>query len=291
MMVDKMRLRLSLFFVGSLFPYFTYFMTGIPISIVAASLRYQPARLATASRYLQSRFLFLFVAVMLHQLTCLTTERYLTITLKTRKITNHTAKNVAAICTAYVTATWLIIVIDDICDVTQTATIVSCSFVERISPAYRSSSKVTVAIISIWLTACNLTLGMTTASTLMYINNIMKDSKRRLGFSACRFEKRRLTIIYALNVIYGIIWIPYGVIVARRNKMDRRLAEILRVYFEISCYASFLTLPFVSYTTDKRFRAYIMSFSRKNATVNHKAIINRPNREGEPRSQNLVPRM
>ena len=237
---------------------------GIPICIVAASMEYRPAHLETSSRYLQSRVLFLCFALLLHFLSCIIAERYLTITSRTSKITIPVARIVATIITLYVAIFWIMIIADDVCDYADSSTITICSFENRISPSYLSSSRVPLIIITIWMSSCNFISCLATSRTIIFIKRVLEDSQRRFGVSSRRVETRRLTVVYLLSLFYTVVWVPYGVISARRTQMDRLLASILELYFEIFCYVSFLAVPFAFYLMDKGFAEYMKSTVRRN---------------------------
>ena len=253
---------------------------GIPIAITAASNSYHPVRLEVITRFLQSRILILCFSLVLHYLTCMTIERFLTITLRSKRMSNHTVKKVTVIASLYVLVLWSVILVDDICDLTGDEKELNCTLERRMAPEYTSKSKVPVTIIAIWMTSCNAVLCTTTARTILYIKKVLHDSELRFGVSSKRVETKRLAVIYALSIFYTLIWVPYGIVSGRRSRMNWLLAKILEILFETICYASFFVLPFAFYIMDRRFWAFVKTLCKKQgdsneALSNEAVVINR----------------
>ena len=259
----------------------SYFIAGIPVSIVAASNKYQNEVITSASQYMQSRTLLLCFSLVIHYLTCITTERYLKITSRTQKISARHSKRIVAIVTVYVFSLSSIIILNDLCLLpnltcsnklwflykqTRTDGFSKNSTVSTAysgNPAYGGSSQVPVIITTMWMTICNTVLNTTTVATVRFIKKSVRNMEKSIGTSTKRFETRRLKIVYALSTFFSILWIPYGVINGQQEKLDPKVKKALHILMETYCYASFVAIPLAIYIMDKRFASFIKSFLRR----------------------------
>ena len=258
----------------------TYF-TGIPISIISASTRFEDKGLAIVSNFIQSRALYLTFSLVIHYFACITTERYLTITSKTEKISTRQSIWVIAIVTSYVVALWLIIILDDFCVFART----NCPSVlwkvlqrnendimcwntttvhnsSNTSPQQESASKVPIIVISLWMTICNTTLNITTIITLRFINLSIRHAIRDVRMTSNKFEAKRLKVIPVMSFFLSALWIPYGVIAGMHNHIDANTHYIWHTLTKTACYASFSVIPATVLVMDKKFSQYINSCLR-----------------------------
>ena len=243
------------------------------MSIAAAIDGLRHKALRDASQYIQSRILMICFTLVLHYLTCVSTERYLTITSKTEKISTRQSKQAIVIVTIYVVLIWLVIFFNDVCLYSDSHCTSRLWFLtnkqprETYSVHYSPNPTVTIVVISVWMTTCNTILNTTTLVTLRFIKTRLADSERRLGVSSKRFETRRLKVVHALSIFLCIIWIPYGIVSGQRDNIDPAVQQIVQVLIETVCYASFLAVPTTIYIMDKRFWLYIKSLLRRSNGV------------------------
>ena len=235
------------------------------------------------SNFIQSRALYLTFSLVIHYFACITTERYLTITLKTEKISTRQSIWAITIVTTYVVALWLIIILDDFCVFTKkncpsalwkvlysTENEITCWNTTTVrnssntSPQQESTSRVPLAVISIWMTICILILNVTTFTTLRFINLSIRSAVRELHMSSNRFEAKRLKVVFIMPFLISSFWIPYGVVAGMHNQINANIHYIMQTLIKTACYAVFSLIPAAKFIMDKRFSQYVKSYFRTN---------------------------
>ena len=202
-------------------------------------------------------------SLVIHYLTCITTERCIIITSQAPRAPNRKSNRVIVIITAYVVLLWLVIVLTDSCLFSSGSCTSKLWFLYKAQPdrdnysPYKAHNTVALIIVTIWMTICNTVLNTTTIVTLRFIRTSIRDSERRLGVSAKRFETRRLIVVHVLSTFICALWIPYGIIVGQYKNIDPQIKQIIQIFFEALCYGGFFAVPLAVYIMDKRFWQFI----------------------------------
>ena len=205
--------------------------------------------------------LFLSFALTHHYLVCLLWERFTTITQMRRlRIGANNGNQVMIVVTIYVTATWAImaaitayevlVLNNHICFLPAFE---KCIQIPKLSHAY----VINFIIPAIWQTTCHTIVYMTTRSSLAHLNRHEERTGRMTGRQAAKIDKRRIRVTLYLNVLYGFIWISYGISAALKIRLSIRLGGIIIIVFNTISYMSFFVLPTFYFFMDKRFAAHV----------------------------------
>ena len=247
----------------------SYYSTGLTSCILMISLDFSPTTPCNITLRLFHSILSLSFYLVLHNVACITIERFCAITSRSYKITNENVWKWVTCTTAYVFSTWLIIEIAYYNNGCWTYNSVICSKFGRqtTTKIVKESHSVAVAVLATWLSGCNVTIVICTAVTLIYMEKTAKLLQQQLQGQINKVNTRRVKTTFALSIFFVALWIPYGVITGQKNNIDPLVYAHLSLYLPLLSYASFIVLPATYFFVDKRFESYVKGFLKRRAGI------------------------
>ena len=233
------------------------------------SIDFSPTTPCNITLRLFHSILSLSFYLVLHNVACITIERFCAITARNYKITNENVWKWVTCTTMYVFSTWFIIEIAYYNNGCWTYNSVICSKFGRqtTTKIVKESHSAAIAVLSTWLSGCNVTILICTAATLIYMTRTAKHLQQQLQGQIDKVNTRRIKTTFALSVFFVTLWIPYGAIIGQRNNIDPLVYAHLSLYLPLLSYASFIVVPATYFFMDKRFESYVKGFLKRRTGI------------------------
>lgn len=246
-------------------PVLIYSSTGSTSCILMISLDFSPTTPCNITLRLFHSILSLSFFLVLHNVACITIERFCAITQSKYKITKENVWKWVTCTTTYVFSTWLIIEIAYYNNGCWTYNSIICSKfgIQTTTKIVKESHSVAIAVLATWLSGCNITIIICTCLTLISIGKTKKLLQQKLQGQMDKVNTRRIKATFALSVFFVALWIPYGVIIGQRNNIDHMVYAHLSLYFPLLSYASFTVVPATYFFLDRRFERYVKGSLKK----------------------------
>ena len=188
-------------------------MTGLPLTVVGVALDFRPLWFCTIGNFLRHRILFLTFALTLHYLSCITVDRFCTITSKKYKITHGNVNKVLIFVTMYVVITWLFMITENIRRRIIDPALPYCSFYKP--SAVKRSNLGYLIIVAIWMTPCSFIICTATSLSVRFVIWARKNESRLIQHSGNKLETRRLSVTFVLSML--INWYGFPMVLWQRS--------------------------------------------------------------------------